>query len=178
MRRNEVHGVAIPAMDISKLGIADADGILQHGCKDRLKIAGRTADNLKHLRRRGLLLQRLLQLAAKPRDLCFLVGRGGTVTARGLWRIAALWRCRFTSSRFNRFAACFGAPSHCLPLGSGRGIVGGHTSTSDGAACEFRQRSLSSRLMSLLGHLRRFERMPGMSANASDRSRITTQRQA
>ena len=40
MRRHEVQGVAIPAIDISKLGVADADGILQHGFKDRLKIAG------------------------------------------------------------------------------------------------------------------------------------------
>ena len=37
MRRNEVQGVAIPAIDISKLGVADADGVLQHGCKHRLE---------------------------------------------------------------------------------------------------------------------------------------------
>ena len=59
MRRHEVQGIAIPAMDISKLGVADADGILQYGCKHRLKIAGRAADNLEHLRRGSLLLQRL-----------------------------------------------------------------------------------------------------------------------
>ena len=40
MRRHEVQGVAIPAIDISKIGVADTDGILQHGCKHRLKIAG------------------------------------------------------------------------------------------------------------------------------------------
>ena len=33
MRRNDVHGLAVPTMDISKLGVADADGILKHGCK-------------------------------------------------------------------------------------------------------------------------------------------------
>ena len=57
MRRDEVQGIAIPAIDISKLGVADADGFLQHGCKHRLKIAGRAADDLEHLRRRCLLLQ-------------------------------------------------------------------------------------------------------------------------
>ena len=63
MRRHEVQGVAIPAMDISKLGVANADGILQHSRKHRLKIAGRAADNLEHLRRGGLLLQRFGKLA-------------------------------------------------------------------------------------------------------------------
>ena len=56
VRRDEVQGVAVPAVDISKLGVADADRILQHGCKHRLKIAGRAADNLEHLRGGGLLL--------------------------------------------------------------------------------------------------------------------------
>ena len=51
VRRYEVQGVAIPAKDIAKLGVADACGILQHSCKHRLKIAGRAADDLKHLRR-------------------------------------------------------------------------------------------------------------------------------
>ena len=63
MRRNEVQGVAVPTIDISKLGVADADGVLQHGCKHRLKIAGRAADDLEHLRRRRLLLQRFGKLA-------------------------------------------------------------------------------------------------------------------
>ena len=49
MRRHEVEGVAIPAIDVSELGVADANGFLQHGCKHRLKIAGRAADDLEHL---------------------------------------------------------------------------------------------------------------------------------
>jgi hypothetical protein len=76
MRRHEMQGIAIPAMDISKLGVADADGILQYGCKHRLKIAGRAADNLEHLRRGSLLLQRLgeigrslVQFIEQPRIL-------------------------------------------------------------------------------------------------------------
>ena len=56
MRRNKVQGLAIPAIDISKFSVADAYRILQHGRKHRLKIAGRAADNLKHLRGSGLLL--------------------------------------------------------------------------------------------------------------------------
>ena len=40
MRRNEVHGAAVPAVNISKLGIADADGFLQHRLEHRLQIAG------------------------------------------------------------------------------------------------------------------------------------------
>ena len=42
MRRNELQRVAIPAVNISKFGIADARRILQHGCKHRLKIAGKS----------------------------------------------------------------------------------------------------------------------------------------
>ena len=38
--RDEVDSFAIPAKDISELGVADADGLLQHRCKHRLKIAG------------------------------------------------------------------------------------------------------------------------------------------
>ena len=37
----EMQDFAVPAKDISKLGVANANGILQHGCKHRLKIAGR-----------------------------------------------------------------------------------------------------------------------------------------
>ena len=58
MRRDEMQGVTLPAIDIAKLGVADANGILQHGCKHRLKIAGGAADDLQHLRRGCLLLQR------------------------------------------------------------------------------------------------------------------------
>ena len=53
-------------VDAAKHGVADAYRFLQHGCKDRLKIAGRATDNLQHLRRRGLLLQRFSKL---PRAL-------------------------------------------------------------------------------------------------------------
>ena len=39
--RDEVKRFAVPAVDVSESGVANANGFLQHGCKDRLKIAGR-----------------------------------------------------------------------------------------------------------------------------------------
>ena len=59
-RRGE--GVAVPAIDISELGIADANRVLKHRRKHRLQIAGRATDNLEHLRRRRLLLQRFSEV--------------------------------------------------------------------------------------------------------------------
>jgi hypothetical protein len=56
MSRNETYGVAFDTVDATKLGSADTDGILQHGCKHWLKIAGRAADDLEHLRGGRLLL--------------------------------------------------------------------------------------------------------------------------
>jgi hypothetical protein len=52
-----------PTGNIAKSGIADANGLLQHGCKHWLKVARRAADNLQHLRRRCLLLQRFGKFA-------------------------------------------------------------------------------------------------------------------
>ena len=45
------------------LRLADARRVRQHGLEHRLQLAGRTGDDLQHLRCRGLLLQRLGQLA-------------------------------------------------------------------------------------------------------------------
>ncbi len=44
-------------------------------------------------------------------------------------RIATLRHLRLTASRFSQFAACSGALSHCLPRGSGKGIVPAQNST-------------------------------------------------
>jgi hypothetical protein len=44
-----VEGVAIPAVYVSELRIANTDGVLQHGLKYRLGIAGITADDPEHL---------------------------------------------------------------------------------------------------------------------------------
>ena len=40
MHRNETEGVAFTAVDSAKLGVANADCVLQHGREHRLKIAG------------------------------------------------------------------------------------------------------------------------------------------
>ena len=86
MRRNQVQAIAVPAKDIAELGIAEANGILQHGSKHRLKITGRVADDFQYLRCCSLLPSGFLQLAIEQPDLCFLVGTGGIATALGLWR--------------------------------------------------------------------------------------------
>src|SRR5271166_6032935 len=62
VRRHEVHGVAVPTEDIAELGVTDARSIPKHGCKHRLEVAGGTADNLKNLGRRSLLLQRFREV--------------------------------------------------------------------------------------------------------------------
>jgi hypothetical protein len=70
VRGNQMQGIAAPAVDISERGLTDADGFLKHRLKHGLKITGGTADDLEHLRGCRLLLQRLVQLAGEPRDLC------------------------------------------------------------------------------------------------------------
>ena len=72
-----------------------------------------------------------------------------TATGHAFWRIAMLLRYRLAASRLNWFAACFGVPSHCLPLGSGRSIVGGQTSTPEGARTGFVQALCKTSPMSL-----------------------------
>ena len=62
MRRNEEQDVILPTEDNSKPGVADANGVLQHGCKHRLEVAGRATNDLKNLRRGCLLLQRFREV--------------------------------------------------------------------------------------------------------------------
>jgi hypothetical protein len=71
---DEVQGIAVPAVNISKGGIADTRGLFQHGGKDGLKVAGGTTDGLKHLRRGRLLLKGLAQFLEQP---CVLYGNDG-----------------------------------------------------------------------------------------------------
>jgi hypothetical protein len=60
-------------------------------CRRRAQSAlGVLEMNVHHFRRCSLPLQRLLQLPAEPRNLCFLAGTGGTARAHILWRSAAL----------------------------------------------------------------------------------------
>src|SRR5262249_41294822 len=69
VRPSQAQGIAIPSINISKLGTADSDGIFQHRLKNRFKLARRTADDPEHVGSRRLLLQRLPQLAQQPRVL-------------------------------------------------------------------------------------------------------------
>ena len=50
VRRHETKSACLMEIEGAEFGTADAYGFLQHACKNRLKIAGRAADNLKYLR--------------------------------------------------------------------------------------------------------------------------------
>ena len=54
-----VEPLAVEAEQGSELGSANAHRIVQHRLEHRLEITWRTGDDLQHLTRRGLLLQRL-----------------------------------------------------------------------------------------------------------------------
>ena len=58
-QRSRVEEFPIKPEQCTELGLADTGGVLQHGLKHGLQLARRSADNLQHLRGRGLLLQRL-----------------------------------------------------------------------------------------------------------------------
>src|SRR6516225_9080071 len=47
---------------VTELGPADTGRVFQHGAEHRLQLAWRAGDDTQHLRRRGLLLQRLCGL--------------------------------------------------------------------------------------------------------------------
>src|SRR6516165_1845031 len=64
--------------------IAEARRTLDHDLQHGLEFGQRSTDDLKNLRGRPLLLQRLITLAAKARDLSFLTSNGGTTTSRRL----------------------------------------------------------------------------------------------
>ena len=60
-RRRAVHGsgteaIAFAEVHRAEFGLADARGILQHGLKNRLQLAGGCADDLEYIGRRRLLL--------------------------------------------------------------------------------------------------------------------------
>jgi hypothetical protein len=73
----------VPAIYIAKCGVADADRFLQHAGKYWLKIARRTTDRLKHLRRGRLLLKGLPQFAEQSRVFDGDDGLGGKVCKQG-----------------------------------------------------------------------------------------------
>ena len=66
---DDAEAFSIVQIERAELGVADAHRIRQHGVEHRLKLAGRTGDDLQHLGGRGLLLQRFAQLVEQPRIL-------------------------------------------------------------------------------------------------------------
>src|SRR5215472_13506227 len=61
--------VAVRSPDSSDLGATEPRGALGEGVEHGLKVEGRAANQLEHVRRRGLLVQRLARLADEPRVL-------------------------------------------------------------------------------------------------------------
>src|SRR5262245_13591327 len=109
------------------VGLAQSGRRLDEGVEHGLQVERRAANDPEHIGRRSLLLQRLVALADELGNICFLAGSEVTAAAWSLWRTAA--RQRFAASRLCCFAAFFVAPSHCLPRGSGQGIVAAQAST-------------------------------------------------
>ena len=62
--------VAFAEPKIAKFGLADARCILQDRLENWLQVSGRRADDTQNFRCGRLLLQGLVPLAGKPRDLC------------------------------------------------------------------------------------------------------------
>ena len=90
MHRNTPNGIAFGSVQGPELGLADAYRVCQHGLEHRLELAGRTADNLQHLRCRGFSCKCLVAFAGEPRDVCYLIGSDGVWTIAALQRLGAL----------------------------------------------------------------------------------------
>src|SRR5215469_3581810 len=83
---NEMHHASLPAIDISKVRVADSHGTLQHRVKNRLQSPWKARNDLQHFRSRCLALKRisevsraLLQFVEQPRVLDGDDGLGGEV---------------------------------------------------------------------------------------------------
>src|SRR5262245_31340097 len=61
VERDVTKSVSIVQAQSAKLSVAEPCCVRQHGLENRLQLSRRTADDLQHLRGRGLLLQRLGQ---------------------------------------------------------------------------------------------------------------------
>ena len=60
--RHRANATALAQEHLAKLGLADRDGMLQHGLEHRLQLARRAANDTEDLGCRSLLLQRLSSL--------------------------------------------------------------------------------------------------------------------
>src|SRR5262249_3671857 len=101
-------------MQYAELGLADAGRIFEHRLEHRLQLAGRTADDLKDLGRRSLLLPRLGKFTSQPVELFLHIGGRGTATARGSGLVAVFELRRLTVAHFHSapFVGCPGLHQH------------------------------------------------------------------
>src|SRR5262249_6727250 len=78
MRCSDAEGIGIPFAQPEKaeFGAANSYRILQHGVEDRLKLAGRGANNFQHFGGRDFALARLVKLAADLAKFILQVCRG------------------------------------------------------------------------------------------------------
>ncbi len=76
---NKVQGIAVPAEDVSKVGLTDANGLLQHRGEHWFQITWRAADDLEDFRRGRPFLKGRTQFVEQPRVLDSDDGLGGEV---------------------------------------------------------------------------------------------------
>ena len=109
--------IPFPQEQIAKFGAAKAHGFLQHGRKDRLKIAGRSGNNLEHFGGRGLLLQRGSCSAVR----CFSASNNRTFSIA-----ITAWSAKVVTSSISRSAKGSARPraSAITPIGSPSRIRG------------------------------------------------------
>src|SRR5262245_14448880 len=74
MHWSRPEAVALAQPQYAEPGAADARSVAQHSLEHRLKVAGRTGNDLQHLRGRGLLLQRLTQVVGALTQLAEKAG--------------------------------------------------------------------------------------------------------
>ena len=65
MRRSDAKNLSFAEIHVSELGLANARRVCEHGLEYRLQLPGRRRDDLQHLGGRGLLLQRLAEIAVR-----------------------------------------------------------------------------------------------------------------
>src|SRR6266516_5407859 len=99
---------AVIAEQHTKLGLADAHRIRQHGLEYRSQLARRTTDHGERLRGRRLLLQRFGELAGSAVELLLKIRRRGTATARS--------RCLLAPLELRRLAVSLHLRPACLAV--------------------------------------------------------------
>src|SRR5215470_9453343 len=101
-------------IEVAEPSLANAHCIGQHGLEHRLKLAGRTADDLQHLRRRRLLLQRLAELLFQVGVFCAKAVNVGSRLRSGRTKLAA---ARWAICAFERQGHLVGTATGPLPVG-------------------------------------------------------------